>query len=165
MAEIARSSMEQGSPSVVQGCTIEKFTKMNPLAFSRETDPAIVKNWMQKINKILTVLHYINEMRVLYATYKLTGEAERWWMATRLLEVQRPIPVAMTWSRFREVFLDKYFLATVGEAKVVEFLNLSQENLRVQQYAAKFIEVSRFVPYVVPDEVKKARMFERGLKR
>ena len=31
------------------------------------------------------------------------------------------------------------------------------------QYAARFIELSRFVAYLIPDEEKKARMFEQGL--
>jgi hypothetical protein len=34
----------------------------------------------------------------------------------------------------------------------------------VKQYAAKFIELSRFTPYLVPTEDLKARKFERGLQ-
>ncbi|XP_057953308.1 uncharacterized protein LOC131147763 [Malania oleifera] len=122
---------------------------MNPLEFSGGADPTVAENWMQEIEKILTVLHYTDEKRVLYTTYKLIGEAKRWWVATRLLEEQRPIPVVMTWSRFREVFFNRYFPATVKEAK----------------YAAKFVELICFAPYIIPDEVKKAKMFERGLRR
>ncbi|XP_057972680.1 uncharacterized protein LOC131160817 [Malania oleifera] len=36
--------------------------------------------------------------------------------------------------------------------------------LTVQQYATKFIKLSHFAPYIVPDKLKKARMFERGLR-
>ncbi|XP_057975393.1 uncharacterized protein LOC131162814 [Malania oleifera] len=45
-----------------------------------------------------------------------------------------------------------------------ELLNLMQGHLMVQQYVAKFTELSRFAPYIVPDEAKKARKFERGLR-
>ncbi|XP_057975968.1 uncharacterized protein LOC131163390 [Malania oleifera] len=138
---------------------------MNPPTFLEGADPVVIENWMQEIEKVLAVLHCTNEQRVLYATYKLIGKAERWWTTTKLLKEQRPIPVAMTWSRFREVFFDRYFFATVRKAKVVEFLNLTQGNRTVQQYAVKFIELSRFAPYIVPNEAKKARMFERGLKQ
>ncbi|XP_057972693.1 uncharacterized protein LOC131160830 [Malania oleifera] len=94
---------------------------MNLPAFLGGADPVVAKNWMQEIEKILMVLNCTNEHRVLYASYKLTGEAERWWTVMRLLEEQR-------------------------------------------QYAKKFIELSRFTPYSVPDEVEKARIFERGLR-
>ncbi|XP_057962212.1 uncharacterized protein LOC131153770 [Malania oleifera] len=117
MVEIARSFREQGGPSTERDCTIEKFTKMNPLAFSGGADPAVTENWMQEIKKILKVLHCTDEQRVLYATYKHTNEAKRWWMTTRLLEEQRQVPVAMTWCRFKEIFSDRYFSATVREAK------------------------------------------------
>ncbi|XP_057969332.1 uncharacterized protein LOC131158482 [Malania oleifera] len=163
MVEIAWSFREQGGPSVAWGCTIEKFTKMNPLVFSGGAYPTVAKNWMQEIEKVLMVWQCTNKQKVFYATYKLTSEDKRWWTATKLLEEQRLIPVAMTWSRFRKVFFDRYFPTTVRENKVVEFLNLTQGNLTVQQYAAKFIELSHFAPYM--DEAKKARMFERGLKQ
>ncbi|XP_057982327.1 uncharacterized protein LOC131167541 [Malania oleifera] len=97
---------------------------MNPPAFSRATDLAVVEKWVQEVEKILAVLHCTDEQIVLYAIYRLAGEAERWWAATKLLEEHRAIP-----------------------------------------YAAIFIELSRFCPYVVPDEAKKARMFERNLRR
>ncbi|XP_057962136.1 uncharacterized protein LOC131153705 [Malania oleifera] len=138
MAEITRSSRERGGPSSAQRCTIEKFMKMNPPAFSRATNPAVAENWVQEIEKILTVLYCTDEQRVLYAMYRLAREAERWWAATRLLEEQKAIP---------------------------EFLSLSQGSLTIPQYAARFIELSRFCPYVVPNEAKKVRMFERNLRR
>ncbi|XP_057972732.1 uncharacterized protein LOC131160871 [Malania oleifera] len=161
MTEITRSSREQDGPFAALGCTIEKFTKMNAQAFSRAVDPAVAKNWMQEIEKVLTVLHCTDEQRVLYAMYKLIGEAEIWWMAMKLLEEQRPILEPMTWSRFREIFFDRYFPSTIREVKVQEFLSLTQGSLTVQQYATKFIKLSRFAPYIVLDEAKKAKKFER----
>ncbi|XP_057958684.1 uncharacterized protein LOC131151454 [Malania oleifera] len=109
MAEIAWSSKEQRDPPPVQGCTIEKFMKMNPPTFSGATDPTIAENWVQE-------------------------------------------------TRFRDMFFDRYYPASVREARIQEFLSLSQGSLIVQQYAVRFIELSRFYPYIFPDEVKKARM-------
>ncbi|XP_057953890.1 uncharacterized protein LOC131148177 [Malania oleifera] len=126
MVEIARSSREQGSPSVGHECMIEKFTKMNPLKLSRRVDPAATMNWMKEIEKVLVVLQCTEEQRVLFPTYKLTREAERWWTFFKLLEQRRTTPIAMTWDQFKELFSDKYFLATVREAKVEEFWNLKQ---------------------------------------
>ncbi|XP_057975250.1 uncharacterized protein LOC131162660 [Malania oleifera] len=164
MAEIALSFREQGGPTTRRGYTFEKFTKMNPPTFLGGSDAAVAENWKQEIEKMLMVLHCTNEQMVLYAAYKHTGEAERWWTTTRLLEEQRQVLVAMTWCRFKEIFFVFYFPAIVRKAKVAKFLGLTKGNLTVQQYAVKFIELSCFAPYIVPDEVKKVRMLERGLR-
>ncbi|XP_057972745.1 uncharacterized protein LOC131160887 [Malania oleifera] len=138
---------------------------MNPPTFSGGADPIVAKNWILEIEKTLTVLYYIDDQGVLYATYKLMGDVERWWTTVRLLEEQRPVPIAMTWSRFKKVVFDRYFPATVRIAKVDEFLNLMQGHLIVQQYVANFIELSCFAPYIVPNEAKKERKFERSLRQ
>ncbi|XP_057978788.1 uncharacterized protein LOC131165093 [Malania oleifera] len=140
MAEIVRSSKEQGGPLTDQGCTIEKFTKMNPPAFSKGADPAIAEKLVDKGGQKM-VEGYM------------------------LLEEQRRVPMAMTCSRFKEIFFDHYFPTIVRDAKVAKIIKLTQRNLTVQKYATKFIELSCFAPYVIPNEVKKVRMFERGLRQ
>ncbi|XP_057975952.1 uncharacterized protein LOC131163375 [Malania oleifera] len=163
MTEITQNSREQGYPLDDQGCTIQQFTNLSPPTFLGGTNPVVTENWMQKIKKTVTVLHYTDEQRVLFTTYKLMGEAERWWTTVKLLEEQRHVLVVMTWSQFKEIFFDRYFPTTIKETKVEEFLNLT--HLTVQQYAAKFIELSCFASYIVPEEAKKERKFERGLRQ
>ncbi|XP_057951061.1 uncharacterized protein LOC131145898 [Malania oleifera] len=124
---------------------------MNLSAFSGGADLAVTKNWIQEIKKLLTVLHCTDEQRVLYATYRLMDKAERWWTTVKLLKEQRTILVAMSWCQFIEIFFDRYFPAIIREAKVEEFLNLTQGHLTIQQYLAKFIELSHFAPYIVPE--------------
>ncbi|XP_057953948.1 uncharacterized protein LOC131148240 [Malania oleifera] len=96
---------------------------------------------------------------------KLVGDAKRWWRSVKLVEEHRLEPAAITWSQFREVFFDKYFLAVTRVAKVEEFLQLTQGPITMQQYAAKFVELSCFAPHMIPNELLKARIFERGLKQ
>ncbi|XP_057954055.1 uncharacterized protein LOC131148334 [Malania oleifera] len=115
-----------------QSCTIEQFTQMNSPDFSGGANPVIVKNWVQEIENILAVLRCTDEQKVLYATFKLMGDAERWWLVMKLLEEQRPIPIALTSSRFKEIFFDRYFPTSVRNAKVEEFLSLTQGHLTVQ---------------------------------
>ncbi|XP_057975482.1 uncharacterized protein LOC131162892 [Malania oleifera] len=85
--------------------------------------------------------------------------AEKWEQ-----EIEKVLMVLQCTDKQRVLYAT-YFPATVSEAKVVEFLNLTQGNLTVQQYTTKFIELSRFTPYVILDEVKKARIFERGFRQ
>lgn len=42
-------------------------------------------------------------------------------------------------------------------------MNLVQGGMSVKEYAAKFIQLSQFAVYLIPDEEKKAKKFERSL--
>ncbi|XP_057958513.1 uncharacterized protein LOC131151277 [Malania oleifera] len=92
----------------------------------------------------------------------MTGKARHWWRLVRLQEDQRLVPAILTWSHFKEIFFDRYFPTTTRDAKAEEFLNLTQGHLTVQQYATKFVELSRCAPYMVPD---KTTILETSLQR
>ncbi|XP_057962236.1 uncharacterized protein LOC131153795 [Malania oleifera] len=78
------------------------------------------------------------------------------------------ILVVLSCTEAQKVLLATFKLIKEAErwwvAKAEEFFHLTQRQLTVQQYAAKFMELSRFAPFMVPDEFQKARWFERGLK-
>ncbi|XP_057956730.1 uncharacterized protein LOC131150161 [Malania oleifera] len=119
MAEMARSGGECG-------CIIEQFTLMKPPSFAGGLDPIAVENWVQDVEEILAVLARTNEQKVAFATFKLTGEAKSWWRLVRIIEEQKPDPVPVSWSRFKELFFERYFLTIVRSVKVAEFLHLAQ---------------------------------------
>ena len=45
-----------------------------------------------------------------------------------------------------------------------QFIRLQQRNRSVDEYAAEFLRLSRFAPYMVADEEKRASRFQQGLK-
>ena len=51
----------------------------------------------------------------------------------------------------------------VWERKEREFADLIQGSITVEQYVAKFIELSRFGPHLILTEAKKASRFQKGL--
>lgn len=53
----------------------------------------------------------------------------------------------ITWTVFRTQFIENYFLANVHSEKEIEFLELKQENMTVDEYDAKFEELVRFFPH------------------
>ncbi|XP_057962173.1 uncharacterized protein LOC131153747 [Malania oleifera] len=152
-------------PLVHQGCIIDKFTHLKPSSFEGGTNLIKAEMWMQDMEKILAVLNCTEDEKVLFATFKLAREVERWWLAMKLLEEQRAVPIEMSWGCFKQVFYDRYFRATTRNAKAEEFFNLTQGRLTVQQYVAKFLQLSCFAPSVVPDEYQKTRWFESGLNQ
>jgi hypothetical protein len=56
------------------------------------------------------------------------------------------------------------FPQTIRQAKAQEFTDLVQGSMTVEEYVAKFIELSQFAPYLVSTEELKARKLERGLQ-
>ena len=70
----------------------------------------------------------------------------------------------MTWGEFHELFMGKYFSATVRQAKSWEFLELKQGTMIVLEYVAKFTELAHFSDDYVATDMAKVRKFEDGLK-
>ncbi|XP_057972695.1 uncharacterized protein LOC131160831 [Malania oleifera] len=93
MDEIARGSREQGGPSITQECMIEKFTKMNPLAFSGAADPIVAGNWMQEMEKVLTVFHCTNVAEGATHSFVSAGFVKVVGVEVQLLDVE--LSVAM----------------------------------------------------------------------
>lgn len=70
----------------------------------------------------------------------------------------------MTWSGFVKAFFGKCFLDCAGHKKVMEFMQLKQNNLAMDQYETKFFELSRFTPRLVEDKEDKVKKFPNGLR-
>ena len=98
--------------------------------------------------------------RIRLAAFQLEGEAQVWWnwaKTSRDLE-------AMTWTKFQELFMGKYFPDTARHAKAQEFLELKQGTMTVIEYVARFMELARFADDYVATDMAKVRRFENGLK-
>ena len=98
--------------------------------------------------------------RIRLAAFQLEGKSQVWWdwvKALRNLEV-------MTWEKFRELLMSKFFLASARHAKAREFLELRHRAMTVMEYMAKFIELARFADDYVTTDMAKVRKFEDGLK-
>ena len=99
-----------------------------------------------------------------FATFKLIGEAECWWRSTKaILEGMDIERNPITWEKFKGVFYDNYFPEVVRERKEREVADLVQGSMTVEQYVAKFIELSHFGPHLILTEAKKASRFQKGL--
>ena len=82
-----------------------------------------------------------------YATFALEGPAERWWTGTEvLLKEDLGENARITWDKFKEVFNETYFPEVVSDRKAREVFDLVQGSMTVEEYTAKFIDLSRFAP-------------------
>ena len=109
-----------------------EFRKVNPPSFKGAYNPDRVDKWIKAIEKIFTVLACTEEQKVAFATYMLEVDVEFWWVGTkRLLEGTQ---THITWDVFKMHFYEKYFLASVRNAKEVEFMSLRKGTMNVAQY-------------------------------
>ena len=98
--------------------------------------------------------------KIRLAAFQLEGESQVLWdwvKTSRDLE-------AMTWAKFHELFMGKYFPATTKYEKAQEFLELKQGTMTVMEYVAKFTELACFIYDYVATDMAKVRKFENGLK-
>ncbi|KAG5561843.1 hypothetical protein RHGRI_004773 [Rhododendron griersonianum] len=93
------------------------------------------------------------------ASYQLEGEAHRWWTMKEEAEPR------IVWTRFLEVFREKYVPQSLQDAKCTEFQQLKQKGqTTVSEYEAEFTNLAEYAPHMVATENRKARKFEDGLK-
>jgi len=141
--------------------SLEDFLKHQPAKFDGKVSPDHVDQWMKDMERIFDAKRCPDESRLAFTVYMLTWEAEHWWASMRLVKEEKNEQI--TWEAFKRRLLSEYFLDNVRYAKEVEFLQLTQGDNSVAEYAERFKHLGRF--YTMPlDEEWRCRKFENGLR-
>lgn len=69
----------------------------------------------------------------------------------------------ITWESFKVEYNRWFFPRAQRQLRAIDFQNLTQGSMTMDQYSAKFMELARFVANLIPDEESKAECFENGL--
>ena len=121
----------------------------------------VADHWFMQVEKVLEAMEIASDTtRIRLAAFQLEGEAQVWWnwaKTSRDLE-------AMTWEKFHDLFMGKYFSDTARHAKAQEFLELKQGTMTVLEYVARFTELTRFADDYMATDMAKVRRFKNGLK-
>ncbi|XP_050919702.1 uncharacterized protein LOC127137274 [Lathyrus oleraceus] len=144
--------------------SLATFQRENPPTFLGSYDPEGALAWLKEFERIFRVMDCTLVQKIRYGTHKLSGEADDWWVDTRLRS--ETAGEEITWEVFRREFLRKYYPEDVRGKKEIEFLELKQGNLSVTEYAAKFTELAKFYPHYdgANAESSKCIKFENGLR-
>ncbi|XP_063946136.1 uncharacterized protein LOC135151548 [Daucus carota subsp. sativus] len=138
-------------------CTYKTFKDADPPIFKGDLDLHVANTWIKEMEKVIEIFECLDEQKVKFATHFLRGEAVFWWDTVKQTEDCS----TMTWTRFKELFFDKYFPTCMKNEMEMKFLGLKQEGMSVSKYLSKFLELSRFAPHQVNTEVRKSRIAER----
>ncbi|XP_062170953.1 uncharacterized protein LOC133876716 [Alnus glutinosa] len=116
--------------------------------------------WVTNIDVLYTTLGCTNEQKVQYLALQLTGEAGRWWNARKVLLGEGTV---ITWEMFKVEYNRLFFPKSQRQLRAIEFQNLVQGDMNVEQYSTRFMELARFAANLIPDEETMAERFENGL--
>ncbi|MQM20030.1 hypothetical protein Taro_053044 [Colocasia esculenta] len=97
------------------------FRSLNPPHFSGSSNPDMVENWQEEIERIFQVIQCTNRGKVVLATFQFTKDARAWWKAT---SAHLPNVGELEWAGFLEIFRGKYFSERVKEKKAAKFAAL-----------------------------------------
>ena len=94
----------------------------------------------------------------------LEGEAEDWWDNSR--QRKEAAGTAITWAVFRTEFLEKYFPEDARSKREIDFLELKQGNMSIDEYASRFEELVKYCSQYNTNEAmhSKCIMFDNGLR-
>ena len=160
---IAAAAIAQASAAGSQGgpSNLQRFRAHHPSIFRGGGDPMVENHWFMQVEKVLEAMEITSDMtRIRLAAFQLEGEAQVWWnwaKTSRDLE-------AMTWAKFHDLFMGKYFPDTARHAKAPEFLELKQGTMTVMEYVARFTELAPFTDDYVATDMAKVKRIENGLK-
>jgi hypothetical protein len=143
------------------GCPFKRFERLHITPFDGKQDPIECKHWLTDVEEILRLAGCTKEQKVQYTAYRLSGEAKNWWTAKKVLLIQElGSEETISWPRFQRKFLQQYFPKILRDAKAREFMDLTQGNMTVAQYAGRFNELARFATYLVVDEENRGSLNE-----
>ena len=140
------------------GCSLKDFCSHHSKSFDGRCDHIRAKNQLNNVEELLATLGCTNEQKVAYTAHKLTGEAKRQWQDKKtVLVIDLGSETAISWEVFKHEFNRHFF------PRVVLKVEAWDSWMIVIEYATKFLQLSRFDMYLIPNEEKKAKKFERGL--
>ncbi|XP_030443847.2 uncharacterized protein LOC115666213 [Syzygium oleosum] len=160
--ELQRAASSSGNGERRLQGLIEQFLKLKPPRFAGTKNPEETKSWIDEMEKIVNLLDCNDTDKIALAEYQLQENAIHWWKASK--ETMISTDTIVTWDGFVKAFFWKYFSDYARDRKIMEFMQLKQNNLTVDQYEAKFTELSRFAPKLVEDREDKAKRFWDDLR-
>ena len=110
MAQILATAFRQPREPTV---SIERARKLGAINYDGIGDPEKAWSWLEGNERVFNVMGCSDEQMVTYSTFLLRDRALDWWKA-----VQRRIPEGVSWTQFKEEFLEKFYPTVYKDHKI-----------------------------------------------
>ena len=145
MAQILATTFRQPREPTV---SIERARKLGARNYDGIGDPEKAWSWLEGNERVFNVMGWSDEQMVTYSPFLLRDKALDWWKA-----IQRRFPLGVSWTQFKEDFLEKFYPTVYKDQKIEDFFKLEQGTMLVIDYEKKFSELVRHVPLFCDHEV------------
>jgi hypothetical protein len=89
---------------------LKDFCSHHSKSFDGRGDHISVENWLNNMEKLLATTRCMNEQKVAYTSYKLMGEAKRWWHDKKaVLVADLGSETSISWDVFKHEFNPHFF--------------------------------------------------------
>jgi hypothetical protein len=149
-----------GAHGLERPCSYHDFLKTNPPTFTLTREPLDVEHWLRVMEQKFLLLDITEQLKVCFAAQQLLGTASAWWDTCNAMQ---PVDHHVTWPEFTTAFREYYIPAGLLNRKVTEFLELTQGNMSMLDYANKFNQLAQYAGTHVGTDTKKRDRFYRGL--
>ena len=157
MAQILATTFHQPCEPIV---SIERATKLRARNYDGVGDPKKAWSWLEGNERVFSVMGCFDEQMVTSSAFLLRDRVLDLWKA-----VQRRFPEGVSWTQFKEEFLEKFYPTVYKDHKIEEIFKLEQGTMSVTDYEKKLSELVRHVPLFCDHEVQKSKRFVLGLRR
>ena len=136
------------------------FDRLIIQAFTGDGGSSAADYWLDDVQRKLHAAGIPPEFHIEFASHRLEGKALDWYRSLMSRENQ----AEMAWADFERHFCNQYFTRVYRQERVAEFMNLTQGNMTVTEYDAKFTELSRYARPLVADEEMRCIKFRENLR-
>ena len=141
---------------------LAEFVKLKPPKFEGQPDPLAAERWLKAIKEMFNTTRVKPKYWVGFATYLFEGSAENW-----LESKENDCDIEnFSWREFERLFRETYIPDGMSKPMMLTELRiLGQSHMKVADYYARFIELSRHDPVMMADPVLRCNKFRRSLKK
>jgi hypothetical protein len=123
-------------------------------------DPMEAKDWLKGVEKKHVITQCMDREKVLFTAHQLYGRSANWWETYCNTHVNVN---TITWNEFKAHFCIHYVPHGTMKLRKIEFTELKQGSMIVNEYLNSFIQLTRCATDDVNIDEKKQDMFLNGL--
>lgn len=107
------------------------------------------------MNKLFRLHDYLGNMKARIDNFSIKGKLNIWWEF--LKNVRGIREEDLTWSQFKRLFKKKYLSKIYYDDTEKDFYELKMRSITNEEYASRFLEFLRYVPYIKEEKEKNLR--------